>query len=160
VGTAIRRPYPPPIFPTIGNSRQMRFYWLILGSLAVWRVSHLLYAEDGPGNLLVRLRKRLDDGMLGQLADCFYCLSLWIAIPFACFIGQSWGERILLWPALSGAAALMQRATSPEEPVPRAIYLEDKETSDVLRTESDGYPSRPSALGEGGSNPGAPDQTT
>jgi hypothetical protein len=137
----------------------MRFYWLILGSLGVWRVSHLLYAEDGPGNLLVRFRRRLGDGMLGQLADCFYCLSVWIAIPFG-FIGQSWGERILLWPALSGAAALMQRATTPAETVPRAIYLEDKEAADVLRKESDGDPSRPPACRESGSSPGSRDQAT
>jgi len=24
------------------------FYWLIVGILVVWRLSHLLHAEDGP----------------------------------------------------------------------------------------------------------------
>jgi hypothetical protein len=101
----------------------MRFYWLILGILGVWRITHLLHAEDGPWNLLVKLRQSL--GFAGQVLDCFYCLSLWIAIPFALGVGQSWKERLLLWPALSGAAVLLQRATSPEA----AIYQEDKESN-------------------------------
>ena len=40
----------------------MRFYWLALGILAVWRVTHLLHAEDGPWDVLYRLRRRLGDG--------------------------------------------------------------------------------------------------
>ncbi len=113
----------------------MRFYWLILGILGVWRITHLLQAEDGPWNLLVRLRRSLGSGTLGQLLDCFYCLSLWIAIPFAWAIGQTWKERLLLWPALSGAAILLHRATISESESP-AAYFEDKEPSDVLRQES------------------------
>jgi len=113
----------------------MRFYWLILGILGVWRITHLLHAEDGPWNLLVRFRRSLGSGFAGQLLDCFYCLSLWTAVPFAWAVGQSWRERLLLWPALSGAAALLQRATS--DSFPAATYLEDKEPSDVLRQESD-----------------------
>jgi hypothetical protein len=115
----------------------MRFYWLILGTLGVWRVTHLLHAEDGPWNLLVKFRRSLGSGFLGLLLDCFYCLSLWIAIPFAWVIGQSWKERLLLWPALSGAAILLHRATITSESAPPAMYLEDKEPTDVLRQESD-----------------------
>lgn len=115
----------------------MRFYWILLGILGVWRITHLLHAEDGPWNLLVRLRRLLGTGFFGQLLDCFYCLSLWIAVPFAWAVGGSWGEDLLLWPALSGAAALLQRATMSPDPAPSAIYLEDKEAGDVLRQESD-----------------------
>ncbi len=115
----------------------MRFYWLILGILGVWRVTHLLNAEDGPWNLLVKFRQSLGSGLLGELFDCFYCLSLWIALPFAWVIGQSWKERLLLWPAISGAAILLQRSRAKLESAPPAIYLEDKEPSDVLRQESD-----------------------
>jgi len=124
----------------------MRFYWLILGILGVWRITHLLHAEDGPWNLLVKFRRFLGDGVLGQLLDCFYCLSLWIAIPFAWAIGQSWRERLLLWPALSGAAALLERATAPADSAPAAMYLEDKEPSDVLRQEPDSRISDQSVL--------------
>jgi hypothetical protein len=124
----------------------MRFYWLILGILGVWRITHLLHAEDGPWNLLVRFRRLLGSNFLGQLLDCFYCLSLWIAAPFAWILGQGWGESLLLWPALSGAAGLLQRATMSPDSSPPAMYLEDKEPTDVLRQESDSCLSDKSGL--------------
>jgi hypothetical protein len=113
----------------------MKFYWLVLGILGVWRVTHLLHAEDGPWDLLVRFRRSVGSGFWGGLLDCFYCLSLWIAIPFAWFCGQGWNERLLLWPALSGAAILLEKATArPEPPGSTTVYYqEDEENHDVLR---------------------------
>lgn len=112
----------------------MRFYWFVLGMLAVWRVTHLLNAEDGPWDLFAKLRRYVG-GALGGVLDCFYCLSLWIAAPLAYLLGEGWGERLLLWPALSGGAILLERWTSREEPPAPAIYVEDKEADDVLRKE-------------------------
>ena len=103
----------------------MRFYWLVLGILGVWRVTHLLNAEDGPADVLVRLRRLAGSGVWGSLLDCFYCLSVWIAAPFAYFLGESWSERLLLWPALSGAAILLERLTAKSEPPPPASFFED-----------------------------------
>jgi hypothetical protein len=111
----------------------MKFYWLVLGVLGVWRVTHLLHAEDGPWNFLVRLRRSLGNGFWGGLLDCFYCLSLWIAIPVALLVGQGWKERLLLWPALSGAAILLERLTARPEAQAPEFYVEDKEEQDVLR---------------------------
>jgi hypothetical protein len=116
----------------------MRFYWLTLAILAVWRITHLLQAEDGPWDLVARLRRSVGDGIAGQVLDCFYCLSLWIAVPFAWLVGESWKERLLLWPALSGAAVLLQRVTDRRSAAtPPAMYIEDEEEErgphDVLR---------------------------
>jgi len=106
----------------------MRYYWLLLGVLVVWRLTHLLVAEDGPWNLIVRLRRRAGEGFWGELLDCFYCLSLWVAAPLAVFLGQDWPERLLLWPALSGGAILMERVTRRDElAVPPALYVEGGE---------------------------------
>src|SRR5438874_9288875 len=102
----------------------MRFYWFVVGTLCVWRISHLLYAEDGPWNVMVCLRKRAGAGFWGSLLDCFYCLTLWIAIPFALLIGQGWKEQLLLWPALSAGASLLERGTSREADAPPATYFE------------------------------------
>jgi len=88
-------------------------YWFILGALGVWRITHLLNAEDGPGEIFVRLRRLAGSGILGALLDCFYCLSLWVAAPFALLLASSWRERLLLWPALSAAAILMDRIHGP-----------------------------------------------
>lgn len=86
-------------------------YWLLLGVLSVWRVTHLLHAEDGPGRLLERLRRSLAQGFWSRLLDCFYCLSLWVAIPGAWLIGSRIEQRLFLWLALSGGAILIERMT-------------------------------------------------
>ena len=104
----------------------MRFYWLALGVLGVWRVTHLLNAEDGPADLLVRLRRLAGSGLWASLLDCFYCLSVWIAVPFAYLLGEGWRERLLLWPAMSAGAILLERVTLKGTPPP-AYYLEDQE---------------------------------
>ena len=116
----------------------MRFYWLILCILGVWRITHLLQAEDGPGDLLVHFRRQAGTGFWGSLLDCFYCLSVWIALPFALLIGESWRERLILWPAYSAGAIILERLTTPEHVVPPALYLEDEERDALLRkSESD-----------------------
>jgi len=99
---------------------------LLIGSLCVWRFTHLLASEQGPFALAARLRAIAGDGLLGQALDCFYCLSLWLAAPPALLLGAGWLQRLLLWPAFSGAACLLERATQPPE-FPAAIYEEPKE---------------------------------
>ena len=99
---------------------------LLVGVLAVWRITHLLWAEDGPGDIFVRLRRLVGDGFFGRLLDCFYCLSLWIALPFAWVLGGTWIDRVLLWFSLSGGAILLERATARTlaAPPPPAIWHE------------------------------------
>jgi Protein of unknown function (DUF1360) len=87
--------------------------------LAVWRVTHALAAEDGPFRIVARLRRRAGTGFWGELMDCFYCLSLWVATPFAILLGSSWPERVTLWLALSAAAILLNRLwdrVAPDRP--------------------------------------------
>lgn len=105
----------------------MEIYWFILGTLAVWRVTHLLYGEDGPGDIFVKFRKWVGNGFVGSLLDCFYCLSVWISIPFALSIGAGWRERIFLWLAMSAGAILLQRLTSTEYKQVPPLYFEEKE---------------------------------
>lgn len=93
---------------------------IALGVLAVWRVTHLLQAEDGPWELVARLRRAAGPGFWGQLLDCFYCLSLWVALPAALLIGSGWREWLLLWLGLSGGAILLEQATGRT-----ALYVED-----------------------------------
>jgi hypothetical protein len=102
----------------------MEFYWLILGVLAAWRITHLLNAEDGPWDLLVKLRRLTGSGVFGSLLDCFYCLSLWVAAPLAYFLGEGYKERLFLWPAISAGAILLQKATSREPGDLAAKYRE------------------------------------
>ncbi len=103
----------------------MSFYWFILAALATWRISHLLQAEDGPWALSARLRPYAGNGMAGELLDCFLCLSLWVALPLALLVGDGWGERLLLWPALSAAAIMIERWTAPAHATAPAAFIED-----------------------------------
>ena len=103
-----------------------QYYRLILGVLAVWRITHLLHAEDGPWDLLVVLRRRAGTGFWGGLLDCFYCSSLWVSAPIAVALSRSWDESLFLWLALSGGAILLQRVTT-RVAEPHATYTEDRE---------------------------------
>ena len=89
-------------------------FWprLALCVLACWRVTHLLAHEDGPADVLVRLRVLLGNGWLGRMMDCFYCLSLWIAMPLALLLAADVLGWIVGTLALSGAACLLERATA------------------------------------------------
>lgn len=84
------------------------FTFLLMG-LTVWRITHLLSNEDGPFDLVVKLRSRLGQGFFGSLLDCFYCLSLWIALPLAIWNGGSLTELLLHWGALSGFACVLEK---------------------------------------------------
>jgi hypothetical protein len=111
---------------------------LILGILGVWRITHLLHAEDGPREVVAKLRRLAGSGVLGQAMDCFYCLSLWVAAPFAMLIGQGWLERALLWPALSAGAIALDLAVRRLKPEGPTIvhYAEDEAQSQARQEES------------------------
>lgn len=108
----------------------------ILATLAVWRVTHLLASEDGPADLIFRLRVKLGSGFLGKLMDCFYCLSLWIAVPFALLVTRQVMSCLLVWLALSGSACLLERVTS--ESSAHNSYHEEDSSNALLRTEENG----------------------
>ena len=108
------------------------FEEFILGALCVWRVTHLLHAEDGPGLVLLRLRRAAGHG-LGQLLDCFYCLSLWIAAPAESILATNWKKGVLFWLAMSGAACLLERATRERDPFAGLVHEQRREDSHVLR---------------------------
>jgi hypothetical protein len=116
----------------------MQFYWLTIGILCAWRVTHLLHAEDGPANVFARLRAAAGAGAWGDMLDCFNCLSLVVAAPLAVIIGDQWMERALVWPALSAGAILLERLTTTRETAaPHAHYIEDmEETNELLRQDA------------------------
>ncbi len=111
---------------------------LVIATLAVWRLTHLFWGEDGPGDVFVRLRRVVGDGFFGRLLDCFYCLSVWVAAPFAWALGAGWSERVLLWLGLSGGAILLERATAeqPEVALPAVWQEKQRMTEDERGNET------------------------
>jgi len=89
---------------------------VLVGILAVWRVTHLVSREDGPWGVVAHLREAAGDGFWGTWMDCFLCLSVWVALPAALLVGAGPGEWLLLWPGLSGGAILLERSTNRFRP--------------------------------------------
>ena len=103
----------------------------VLAALATWRVTHLLTEEDGPADLVLRLRRAAGQSQLGQVMDCFYCASMWVAMPVAALVTSGfaetpsncpggpgrvrWSRRAATWLALSGAACLLEQAVRARE---------------------------------------------
>lgn len=86
----------------------------LLAMLATWRITNMLQDENGPFGVFARLQawvaKRPDKpGSLNDGFFCFYCLSVWVALPVAFFVGN-WntvGEFIIYWLAISAGAIVM-----------------------------------------------------
>ena len=82
---------------------------MIIDSLVVWRLTHLLQAEDGPYDIIFNMKKRLKvGGFWFELTKCFLCLSVWIGMGVSLL---RVGFHLYLIPyglALSSAAILLQ----------------------------------------------------
>ncbi len=125
-----------------------------LATLATWRVTHLLAEEDGPGDAVIRLRARAGESWVGGLMDCFYCLSVWVAAPFALYASRRRREAPLTWLALSGAACLLEQATRE-----RPASTDEKGAPDGMRMwpEATGVQEQwPGAGREAGAEAGSP----
>jgi hypothetical protein len=123
-------------------------FWarLALAVLATWRITHLLVREDGPWDLVARLRERLGASLAGRAMDCFYCTSLWVAAPIALWITTSPLSWLMAWFALSGAACLCDRVGHPEvviQPMPEAT---EGDSDGVLREAPRRVPEQPAAF--------------
>lgn len=115
------------------------WFRFVLVVLATWRITHLLANEDGPAYLIVRLRARLGDGLLGQLMDCFKCLSMWVAAPMAFLLFQRPLDWVVGWLAISGAACLLEQLSlHPEVIQPISQIQEGGQDDGMLWAETAG----------------------
>jgi Protein of unknown function (DUF1360) len=112
--------------------------WLrfLTAALATWRVTHLIVYEDGPWDVIARLRRRAGSGFFGKLMDCFYCSSLWVAAAAALAVAPDPKDWPLLWLALSGAVCLLQRIDQQPVVVERLGENQGETEDALLRTES------------------------
>ncbi|MDQ3283937.1 MAG: hypothetical protein M3Q69_21240 [Acidobacteriota bacterium] len=96
-----------------------------LSVLAVWRVTHLVVAEDGPWDVFAHMRRAAAAIGLERLVSCFYCASVWVALPFALLVERRWQALVIAIPALSGGAILCERLTARDDAP--AVWFEEKE---------------------------------
>jgi hypothetical protein len=92
-----------------------RWMALVIAVLATWRLCHLVAHEDGPLDLIVKLRQAAGDSAWGSLMDCAYCLSLWWAAVPAVWLALDWNLDLLpalaLWLGISGGACVIEKLT-------------------------------------------------
>jgi hypothetical protein len=119
-------------------------FWSLfaVGALATWRVAHLIAREDGPADIVFRVRLAVGQGLLAQAMDCFHCVALWVAAPVAFVVADSAAGWLVAWLALAGAASLAERLIAAHEPL-----IKGEPDHDLLRTEAGG--GRPHGLTEG-----------
>lgn len=101
--------------------------------------------EDGPADLIVRFRARLGRSIAGQLMDCFFCLSIWIAVPTALFVSLKPAEWLMSWLAVSGGACLLQEMIKDPVVIQPIAQEAEEEINNVLRAETLGTAERSDA---------------
>ena len=118
-------------------------FWSLFaaGALATWRAAHLIAREDGPADIVFRLRLAAGQGLLARAMDCFHCTALWVAAPLALVLADSVATWFVAWLALAGAASLAERLVAAHEPSMKGVT-----NHDLLRTEAGG--DRPHGLTE------------
>lgn len=80
--------------------------------IVVWRLTHLISSEDGPFDMIIKLRKLAGDTFFGKLMDCFYCLSVWVGLACAFYVTDRSDQIIILTLFYSGASILLEKLTN------------------------------------------------
>jgi hypothetical protein len=95
----------------------MRWFIFVLGSLATFRLSHLIAKERGPLAVFERLRNAMPGGRgsAKEWLSCIFCFSL-TASALVCLIlwcggpNLSWEEWVLHWLGFSAVALIINQA--------------------------------------------------
>jgi hypothetical protein len=86
--------------------------WLVIATLAVWRITSFICYEAGPFNILLVVRKIMYRVGMGSLLECFHCAGFWIAVAMALFIFEPGFSSFFIIPAISGGASIIERHIS------------------------------------------------
>lgn len=91
----------------------MNIETLIIGSLAVWRLSHALVKENGPMMVFARFRSYLASlqkrrGGFFDMISCVYCTSFWIGLVAALGAAGSVFEWLMYGLAFSGVSMILE----------------------------------------------------
>ncbi len=103
--------------PSCYDKKSMRWFLFVLGSLATFRLSHLVSKERGPLAIFERIRHFTSGGRgsAKEWLTCIFCFSL-TASALVCIILwtggflPSWPDRILHWLGFSAAAVIINQA--------------------------------------------------
>ena len=80
--------------------------------IVTWRVTHLISNEDGPFEIIFKLRQIAGNSFFGKLMDCFYCLSIWIGFLLSIYISNQAIEIIFFTLYFSGTSIIIEKLTN------------------------------------------------
>ena len=96
---------------------QLNWFVLVLGSLATFRISHVMAKERGPLAVFERIRNAMPAGRgsIKEWVSCIWCFSLSASV-LVCLIlwiggmSLSWEYWILHWLSFSSISLLVNKA--------------------------------------------------
>jgi hypothetical protein len=98
----------------------MKFFYLLLGGLATFRLSLLLSKEDGPAYIFRRIRRIPPENTSAREGlSCEWCMSVWMGAIVAVYL---WWTKVitgvempLYWLAMSGIAIICNQQWTKEK---------------------------------------------
>jgi hypothetical protein len=111
--------------------------WLVIVAFAVWRLTAMLYYEEGPFGCFRILRGLAGRAGLVRLVTCFHCLAVWVSVAgvLALYGMHLWAVPLIL--AVAGFASITERALGIH---PRGHEGADSDDEDVLRSAGPSVP--------------------
>lgn len=88
---------------------QLTFLHLIIAALATYRITRIVLLEDGPFDLVLKLRGVLDPDArtwLGKGMRCVWCVSFWVGPGVVCAATYTTGLLIVSGLACSALTSL------------------------------------------------------
>jgi len=80
---------------------------LLIAALFVYRLARMLAEEEGPFALFNWVRGLAPaQSWVQRGLECVMCLSVWVALPVAYWLGGDW---VLTWLALSAVAVIIKK---------------------------------------------------
>lgn len=82
---------------------------LIIATLAAYRISRMITAEEGPFGVFLLIREHIDRDQqtwVGRGLSCILCVSFWVTGATSLIIGATWLE----WLGMAGAIVVWREA--------------------------------------------------
>jgi hypothetical protein len=99
---------------------------VVVAALATWRLTQFLVIDDGPWDVVWRIRKSLGryafvataadpriseiSSGFGRFLECAHCVGKWVAVGMAVLVlwPSQWGDLFILAWGLAGAQSLVE----------------------------------------------------
>lgn len=88
------------------------WYWLVVSVLVTWRLSCLVCYDEGPFQVMVRVRAFFYSLGWNSLIECFHCVALWISLLVGLLVMDPCVEVFFVVLAIAGGSSMVERLLS------------------------------------------------